>query len=337
MPNVDDATFIRELYASLLGRAPKGEEESDWAAVLRGGVSDRKVFRKFITSPEYRAKHRVHPGHPLGHYYSPVVDPITARKFWSNKTTISPDQLMGMAISIPEMLVFWQQLSPILATTSFPKNKKDSSRYYWNNSFYSIGDAAVLRAMIGYKKPRRIIEIGSGFSSACMLDTLDELHLNNTRLTFIEPYPERLLSLLREHDRNRTTLIQSMVQNVDLGLFDELERDDIAFIDSSHVLKTGSDVNFELFDILPRLKSGVVIHFHDVHYPFELPERWVFRERYSWNEVYALRAFLMYNSNFKVLFFNHLFAVHNRDAVDRVCPEILTNPGGSLWIQKVAM
>ena len=83
--------------------------------------------------------------------------------------------------------------------------------------------------------------------------------------------------------------------------FRKLEPNDILFIDSSHVVKTGSDVQHIFFKILPEIKSGVYIHFHDVFYPFEYPKHWIFDNHWSWNEYYFLMAFLMYNTSFKIV------------------------------------
>jgi hypothetical protein len=99
-------------------------------------------------------------------------------------------------------------------------------------------------------------------------------------------------------------------------------------------VKTGSDVVYELFEILPRLRSGVVVHFHDVFYPFEYPFEWVVVRNYSWNELYALRAFLMGNQDWEIMFFNDYFARIERDRIARDAPEILRNPGGGLWLRR---
>ena len=127
--------------------------------------------------------------------------------------------------------------------------------------------------------------------TASLLDTADELSLR-PRITCIEPYPERLRSLLRTADE--VEILETPVQKVSLSRFAELGSGDILFIDSTHVLKSGSDVHYELFEILPSLQPGVAVHFHDLPYPFEYPLQWVFEENYSWNEAYAPRAFLIY-------------------------------------------
>lgn len=334
MSETSDESFITDLYRHLLGRLPAEGEFKHWLDVIHGGLSDRALFQCFVTSSEYKEKHRVRPGHSAGHYYSPIIDPDEVRTLWRDKGGLPPDQIHGVDISIDQIFAFWERLRPVLATTDFPKQRNTQARYFYENNVFPVGDAATLRAVIGTIKPKRIVEIGSGFSSACMLDAMDQFGLGATELLCIEPYPDRLHDLLRPEDWKRIKLIEAPVQSVDLAVFDTLGADDILFIDSSHVLKAYSDVNFELFEILPRLKPGVLIHFHDIHYPFELPPAWIFETRYSWNEVYALRAFLMYNPAFKVLLFNNLFDRLYRPLIAETAPQMLYNPGGSIWLRK---
>ncbi|MGA7159391.1 MAG: class I SAM-dependent methyltransferase, partial [Bacteroidota bacterium] len=178
-------------------------------------------------------------------------------------------------------------------------------------------------------------EVGSGFSSAAMLDSADSLGLKNVRFTFIDPDPERLKSLLRKEDYLRCAVIEESLQHVDIGIFDDLEENDILFIDSSHVCKTGSDVNKIFFEIFPRLHKKVLIHFHDVFFPFEYPKAWVLGwNSFGWNEAYFLRAFLMYNTDFEILFFNTYLEHRYRERFAKTMPDCLKNEGGSLWIRK---
>jgi hypothetical protein len=173
------------------------------------------------------------------------------------------------------------------------------SLYSPNNSFYEQGDAICLASFLRELKPKRYIEIGNGFSSACALDTIDSFDLG-TKCLFIDPYPTRLPYRLGSHRS-----IQARVQDVPLTFFDQLEQSDILFIDSTHILKTGSDLHYELFQILPRLRPGVFIHFHDIFYPFEYPPEWAIEQNRSWNEAYALRAFLHETSRYKIEFWNN--------------------------------
>ena len=145
-------------------------------------------------------------------------------------------------------------------------------------------------------------------------------------------YPDVLFSLFRNDDLEKCKVIQNKVQNVEIETFKKLKKNDILFVDSSHVSKTGSDVNFILFKVLPVLNSGVIIHFHDIFYPFEYPKDWVYGGR-NWNECYILRAFLSYNSDFEILIFSDYLHKHHPELFERI-PMLKKNTGGSLWIRK---
>lgn len=112
-----------------------------------------------------------------------------------------------------------------------------------------------------------------------------------------------------------------------------MEANDILFIDSTHVSKVNSDVNRLFFEILPRLKSGVYIHLHDIFYPFTYPNQWL-QEKRSWNEAYILHAFLQFNTNFKIIFFNTCLNYLYPDDFAKILPLSQNNTGGSIWIQK---
>jgi predicted O-methyltransferase YrrM len=193
--------------------------------------------------------------------------------------------------------------------------------------FRGQANAVALRMMIERYRPRRIIEVGSGFTTACILDTLDELGMNNVKVICIEPNPMRLRSLLRESDHGRVTIIEDFVQNVSVNFFEQLEMNDMLLIDGTHVLKTGSDVHFELFYVLPSLKRGVIIHFHDIYFPFEYPEKFIFELNYFWNEAYALRSFLMYNSDFAVLYWTAALVRAYGAQMRREVPQAFPNFG----------
>jgi hypothetical protein len=131
--------------------------------------------------------------------------------------------------------------------------------------------------------------------------------------------------------------VETPIQHVDMSVVDRLVANDILFVDSSHVSKAGSDVNHILFELLPRLSPGVLVHFHDVLYPFEYPKEW-FDLGISWNEVYALRAFLQYNCQFSIRFWNDFMMTFHADEIRRLMPLCGQPPafgvGGSLWLQK---
>jgi len=330
----DDA-FVDLMFAELLRRVPRPDEKEGWIRRLGAGLSDRDAMRLFVGSPEYQRLHAVVPGHPPGHFYSPIVNPEEVRSYWERSAGKDVADLPGLRIDLEAMRALWRRRLPFLRELRFARDPGGATRYYTSDRRYPSGDAFVLAAMIADRRPRRIVEIGSGFSTAVMLDTLDALGDATCQLVCIDPYPERLRSLLRPDDPARVEIRGARVQDVDFAAFDALQPNDILFIDSSHVLKTGSDVHHELFEILPRVAPGVLIHFHDIQFPFEYPAEWVFGKRWSWNEIYAVRAFLSYNSRFATTFFSDLFF--------RRCPEDLAGVdfggkavGGSLWIERFA-
>ena len=270
---------------------------------------------------------------PPGHFYSTIPDlnEITAIevKIWG-----IPKGIKGVDLNSEAQLRLLNTLSEYYKDLPFDDLKKPNLRYYYKNGFFLYSDAIFLYSMIRHLKPKKIIEVGSGFSSMVTLDT-NELFCDNTiDCTFIEPYPDNFLSLIKESDRERVKLVVSNLQEIDLGIFEKLEPNDILFIDSTHVAKIGSDVNYIFFEILPSLNKGVYIHFHDIFYPFQYPKEWVYEGR-AWNEVYLLRAFLQYNTEFQIVIFNTYLHHAYKDILTERMPLCLKNPGGSIWIKKV--
>ena len=271
--------------------------------------------------------------YPAGHYYSPIisVDNIKKREFeiWSK---VGTDGITGIDLQTEKQIKLVKSFTKYYDEIPFSSEKQTKNRYYFENGFYSYTDGIMLYSMMRHSQPKRIIEIGSGFSSAVMLDTNELFFGNQIELTFIEPYPERLRSLINDNDKKTATMIESDVQLISLVNFEKLEAGDILFIDSTHVVKTGSDVNYILFEILPSLRSGVLIHFHDVFYPFEYPKEWVFMGR-NWNEDYFLKAFLMYNNRFEIKLFSDYLHRNHKD-VFKDMPLTYKNFGGNLWLEK---
>jgi hypothetical protein len=255
-----------------------------------------------------------------GHFYSPFPNLETAHAH-------VPDQLAGINLNERRQLALLETFAPYHQDIPF----SDDGRYSYKNPFFGHGDAVMLYCMMRHYNPRRIIEVGSGYSSAAMLDTRERL-VRDVELTFIEPFPVRLKKLARSDDIFQ--LIEKPVQDVALTAFTALRKDDILFIDSSHVTKFGSDVNYLFFHVLPSLSSGVVIHLHDIGYPFEYPREWLENGR-AWNEAYLLRAFLQYNSAFEILYWNAIMGVRNADAIGTYLPVMLEEIGGSIWLTKL--
>lgn len=271
---------------------------------------------------------------PPGNYYSTIVDFENIKKYeqkiWN---PIQIDNVMGVDLKTNEQLLLMDKLQHYYKEMPYENSKQENLRYYFKNGFFAHTDGILLYSLIRHLQPKKIIEIGSGFSSAVMLDTNEHFFDNKIELTFIEPYPERLYGAITEKDKSCTTIIVDEVQQVSLDTFEALNEGDILFVDSSHVVKTGSDVCFILFEILPRLKSGVIIHFHDIFYPFEYLKEWVYEGR-NWNEDYFVKAFLMYNNQFEIMLFpDYLHKLHKD--VYKNMPICYNDFGGSLWLKKI--
>jgi len=213
--------------------------------------------------------------------------------------------------------------------------RKGETRFYFNDGvWYTYGDAITLYSVINHFAPRRFIEIGSGYSSAVTLDTCELFLGGRTSITLIEPYPHVLLKVLVPRDDQRKLLVRSEVQKVDPALFAELQENDILFVDSSHVVKFGSDVQFIFTQVLPRLRPGVLIHFHDIFWPFEYPLEWL-KEGRAWNEAYFLRTLLTDNPRYEIVYFIDYMGTCHRDVLQATLPLCVKRGGCGLWIRKV--
>lgn len=274
---------------------------------------------------------------PPGHFYSPLPALDEVRRD-EEAIFASPPELAGIDLNEREQLLLFDSLKQYYPDIPFTPQPQEGLRYFYENDYYGYSDAIILHCMIRHARPRRIVEVGSGYSSCVMLDTSEHFFAGSIECVFIDPYPERLLGLVKEGDLAgdgmKARLVRKRVQEVEPGVFETLERGDILFIDSSHVSKTGSDVNHIFFRILPRVASGVYIHFHDIFYPLEYPRELVYG-RFFWNEIYLLRAFLQYNERFKIVFFNTYLEQLYESRFAAEMPLCLRNPGGSLWLVKV--
>lgn len=270
---------------------------------------------------------------PPGHFYSPLLD---IRAIGPNDSSIPFDGAEWwehVDLREDEQRSYYEDLLNTFPLLPFPFRSAAGYRYFTDNIWFVVADAFTLSGIIRKEKPRKIVEVGSGFSSAVMLDTLSHT-AGSAALTFIEPFPDRLYSLLSDDDISHSKIITQRVQEVSLSVFDQLEARDMLFVDSSHVAKIGSDVSFLLLRVLPRLKPGVLIHFHDVFFPFSYPIDWV-REGRAWNESLFLRAFLLGNPQFQIVAFNSFAGAAFPDVFQETFPAFLHNHGGSIWLRKV--
>jgi predicted O-methyltransferase YrrM len=269
-------------------------------------------------------------GHPPGHFYSPIPSAADLRRAYGRKKILA--ELAGIDLREDSQLSLIAELGAMDSEVPFGDYSQPGLRYWFTNGFFGRGDAVLLYAMLRHFEPHRVIEVGSGFSSALMLDVNDHWMRGSTRFTFVKPYPDRLNALLRPEDHENVEIFVQPVQDVDPTIFESLESGDILFIDSSHVSKTGSDVNHLVLNVLPLLAAGVIVHFHDVFWPFEYPEEWALRGR-AWNEDYLLRAFLSYNDHFEILLYNNWLAQIHSDLVRLSLSNWSKDETGSLWLR----
>lgn len=264
---------------------------------------------------------------PAGHFYSVVPSREDINKQYSKGLELP----LGIDINRSRQFELLESFSEFYGEMPFSPEKSLGLNYYFENPAYSYTDGIILYSMLRSLKPKNVIEIGSGFSSSLMFDTNKKFLNNSIDLTFIEPYPAVLESSLN-NDFSKVNLHSTFVQNIDLNIFRKLEKNDILFIDSTHVFKTGSDLQLIMNKILPSLNKGVIIHFHDIFYPFEMPKDWI-EEGRLWNENYILGAFLQYNSKFTIEFFNHYANIEFADYITQNMPLCRKNFGGGLWLK----
>lgn len=249
-----------------------------------------------------------------GHFYSPISSAADVDRAlrWNA-------DLAGIDLRATHQLALWRELM----FDGIPEH-----RYRAGNGMYDRADAAVYQAVVRRFAPATVVEVGSGFSTAALLDAADRF-LPQLTVRCIEPYPQRLLGLLEAGDR--IDLIESPVQDVPIDVFTSLAPDDVLFIDSTHVAKAGSDVVWLFSRVLPRLTPGVLVHVHDIAWPFEYPADWL-REGRNWNEAYLLRAFLCHNTAWRIEFFSSWFWHDNPELVP---VDLRWERPGSIWLRRV--
>ncbi|MDH3618646.1 MAG: class I SAM-dependent methyltransferase [Nitrosopumilus sp.] len=263
------------------------------------------------------------------HFYQPIPDTRNIKEEVYNHVK----NFSGINFREKEQLALIEKFSKYAnELKSFPHDHTgNESQFYFNNEFFGQMDSIIYYSMIREFNPKRIIEVGSGFST--MIASQASSKNSDTLITSIEPYPN---SVLTKGLPNLEELIKKPVQEVSLEKFKELEKNDILFIDSSHVVHIGSDVNYLFLEVIPELKKGTMIHIHDWFYPFEYPKSWINDRKIFWNEMYLVQAFLTGNSDYDILTSNYYLNTTHFDKLKKSFPFMRDTYGGSgsLWIRK---
>lgn len=264
------------------------------------------------------------------HCYEPLFDSrMLNRPLAKERSLPGIDWNVSEQMDLLECFCFNEELMGV------PNLKVDEYTFHFNNGPFESGDAEFLYNMIRLKKPERIFEIGSGNSTLIVRKALkknqEEISDYKCKHLCIEPYEMPWLENIG------VSIMRQKVEDVNKVLFAELEKNDILFIDSSHIIRPQGDVLFDCLEILPSLKPGVIVHFHDIFSPRDYLKEWVIDEVKFWNEQYLLEAFLTCNRDWKVLgALNYLH--HNHfEALKAKCPFLTKDrEPGSFYIQKIA-
>jgi predicted O-methyltransferase YrrM len=272
---------------------------------------------------------------PLGHYYSPLPDQRELARE-PHRSRLWPER------ERPIPGVDWNEDEQARLADTFAQQDRlalvdeettDPTVYWTRNDQYPALDAWALEAMLRYLRPRRMIEIGSGYSSLITARVNREFLQGAMRFVCIEPYPR---AFLQAGVPGVSDLRVEEVQNTPLELFERLGDGDVLFIDTSHTVKTGGDVAWIYGEILPRLAPGVVVHIHDAFIPGEYPQEWVM-EGWGWNEIYLIKAFLTFNSGYRVIFGLRWLLQNRPELVDRAFPGFRAHRdrgGAALWLRR---
>lgn len=287
-------------------------------------------FRQQLAAEIVRDRTLLHV--PPGHPYSPIPSPADRARA---AATAGPGRADIPGVDLAEAAQ-WQVLARLEAhydETAAWLTSPRRGRYDLDNTWFAGADAVLYALMLRELGPRRVIEVGCGYSSALALDTADEFIDHDVDFTFIEPDASRLRSLLNPADLDGR-LRECPVQDIPLTTFDELSAGDVLAIDSSHVMRAGSDVQYLLFEVVPLLRAGVFVHVHDIFHPFEYPADWLATGT-ALNEAYAWRTLLQSNDRLRIVLWNHFLMRFHQEWFATHMPLCLSAPfiTGGLWVQ----
>ena len=263
------------------------------------------------------------------HYYEPQFDNRISKPDFSQDRN-----LQGINWNISGQLEMLKSFTFSKELSNIPQEKTESLKFYLNNGSFESGDAEYWYQLIRIIKPKRILEIGSGNSTLMAINAIDKNHEDDPGYKCehicIEPYEMPWL------EEVGVSVVRKKVEEVDLSFFSKLQKDDILFIDSSHIIRPQGDVLFEYLELLPSLNKGVIVHVHDIFSPKNYLKQWLQDEVRFWNEQYLLEAFLSHNSDWRIVgALNYLH--HNYyEKLKSVAPFLETErEPGSFYIQKI--
>jgi len=262
------------------------------------------------------------------HFYQPIPNTQSLPETLWNR----PSELIGIDMNDAVQLDLLRNHFPKFRDEydQFPAEEtSEPGRFSLKNGLFDGTDALVAYCMIRHFQPRLIIEVGSGFSSLIAAEAMAKSE--GSTLICIEPFP---LDFLRKGFPGLRSLIEKKVEDIDTEFFSQLGSGDVLFIDSSHTVRIGGDVNYLFLEVLPRLKPGVIVHVHDIFSPFDYRRDWVIDELRFWGEQYLLQAFLTFNSEFEVLMANAYLGHRYMEDLKATFPNSPWWGGGSFWMRR---
>ncbi len=260
----------------------------------------------------------------LGFRVTPAVydSPIPASKELTPELFQSQTNSIGLDWNVEVQRIYLDQVFSKYATeTEFEPNPN-----------FSVVDGAILHSMIRHHRPKKIVEIGSGWSTIIAARSCDFNSETGGTCEHVAYDPYIKKPLLDRIPRT-VNVVAEEVQRVDV---DRIVDCDLLFIDSSHVVKIGGDVNHEILELVPRLKPGALVHWHDILLPDEYWEDWVKDKGYYWTEQYLLHAFLKFNREFDIVWASHYMHRNHAEWVQQVFPNFQPDNHRitSFWVRK---
>lgn len=280
----------------------------------------RKVHDLSFTFPalvrSFRALQRIGINITPSHFYYPVPDLVELERRQWPMYSVPPGCNFDLRKQVE---LSWELSSSYVKECGFASDPHEHS-YHYNNGYFEAVDAEIAYCMVRHFKPSRVVEIGTGYSTrvlaAALKKNTERDHFQG-KLISVDPFPKRFS---QNGWKDIVVQIPAAVQDLDLEFFNQLESGDILFIDSSHVVGTGSDVVREYLEILPRLKPGVIVHVHDIFLPSDYPREAVLNRLWFWSEQYLLQAFLSFNNQFEVLWASSAMHIHHPSVLERCFP-----------------
>lgn len=266
------------------------------------------------------------------HYYEPAFNPRHLRR-----SLLEERYLPGIDFDVDGQLAFLTRFTFAQELSDLPRWSSEPATFYYENPNFPPGDSEFLYSVVRLLKPRRIVEVGSGFSTLMMLEAIAKNRLDEAayrcELRCIEPYEMKWLEQVEGVE-----LIRQRVEDVDAAVVRKLEANDVLFIDSSHVIRPQGDVLRLVLEFLPVLQPGVLVHVHDIFTPRDYPALWLVDQVRLWNEQYLLEAFLTCNSQFRVIGALNLLSRRYPERMQERFPVFREKAGqcdpGSLWLQR---